>query len=197
VRVNPIYQKLRAELLETKTNIQTLTARLNETQRLLQAEVARAKKLYGGEATLAELTRDYEVNRDIYHDLLKRRENARVSKNLDVNKQGLTMRVQEPAVLPVKPSGLRFMHFVVAGLVLGTVLPLGILFAFQQVDPRLRAPALVQDRAGVPLLAATPRLVAPQQAARMEIGLNLLAFVVFLTLLFVAASGVLKMTGRL
>lgn len=197
VRVNPIYQKLRADLLDTKTSIQTLTARLEQMQELLNVEGARARKLYGGEATLAELTRDYEVNRDIYHDLLKRRENARVSKNLDVNKQGLTMRIQEPAVLPVQPSGLRFMHFAIASVLLGALLPLGMIVGLQQVDSRLRVPALVSKRAGIPVLAATPRLMAPREAVRMERGLKLLTGVVFLTLAFVAASGWLKMTGRL
>src|SRR6266481_1659403 len=126
VRVTPIYQKLRTELLETKTNIETLTTRLAENQQMLRTEVDRANKMYGGEATLAELTRDYEVNRDIYHDLLKRRENARVSKNLDTNKQGLTMRIQEPAVLPVEPTGFRFLHFVLAGVVVSLLLPIGL-----------------------------------------------------------------------
>jgi protein tyrosine kinase modulator len=197
VRVNPIYQKLRSDFLDTKTNIQTLTARLNETQQMLDTEVARARKLYGGEATLAELTRDYEVNRDIYHDLLKRRENARVSKNLDVDKQGLTMRIQEPAVLPVEPSGFRFLHFAIAGVALGILVPIGILVGLQQVDPRLRVPALVAERTGIAVLAVLPHLMSPRQERRMERSLKLLAGVVFITFAFVAVSGVLKLTGRL
>lgn len=197
VRVNPIYQKLRSDLLDTKTKIQTLTARLSETQQMLNVEIARARKLYGGEATLAELTRDYEVNRDIYHDLLKRRENARVSKNLDVDKQGLTMRVQEPAALPVQPSGLRFMHFAVGGLLLGALFPLGILLGLQQVDSRLRVPALVSARTGVQLLAVVPRLMTPRETRRTEWSLRLLAGVVFLTVAFVGVTGALKFVGRL
>ncbi|HEX9812790.1 MAG TPA: XrtA system polysaccharide chain length determinant [Burkholderiales bacterium] len=195
VRVNPIYQKLRTELLDTNTNIQTLAARLEETKLLLSTEIARAQKLYGGEAMLAELTRDYEVNRDIYHDLLKRRENARVSKNLDTNQQGLTMRIQEAATLPVQPSGLRFMHFAIAGVLLGALLPLGVLVALGQVDPRFRVPALVWERTGVPVLAAVPALMTPNQSVRLGRSLNLLAGVVLLTLAVVAVSGVLKLTG--
>ena len=40
------------------------------------------------ESALAELTRDYEVNRDIYQDMLRRRENARVSMELDRERRG-------------------------------------------------------------------------------------------------------------
>jgi hypothetical protein len=100
-------------------------------------------------------------------------------------------------VLPVQPSGLRFMHFALASVLLGALLPLGILFGLQQVDSRLRVPALVSKRSGIPVLAAIPRLMAPREAVRMERGLKLLTGVVFLTLAFVAASGWLKMTGGL
>jgi polysaccharide chain length determinant protein (PEP-CTERM system associated) len=194
VRVTPIYQKLRTELLDTKTNIETLTARLTETQQLLKTELERANKMYGGEATLAELTRDYEVNRDIYHDLLKRRENARVSKNLDANKQGLTMRIQEPASLPVAPSGFRFMHFVMAGVVGSLLLPLGILFGLQQIDSRARVPVLISERLRIPVLATVPRLVTPDEMVRTRRSLNRLAIAVFATVAFVVVAGVLKLS---
>ena len=50
---------------------------------MLNSELDRSRRIAASESALAELTRDYEVNRDIYQDLLKRRENARVSMNLD------------------------------------------------------------------------------------------------------------------
>jgi polysaccharide chain length determinant protein (PEP-CTERM system associated) len=197
IRAGPIYQKLRTELLDTKTNIETLSTRLVETQQMLETELSRAKKMYGGEASLAELTRDYEVNRDIYHDLLKRRENARVSKNLDANKQGLTMRIQEPAVLPMQPSGMRFMHFASAGMLLGVVLPFGVLIGFQQVDPRVRVSALISERNSIPVLATTPRLMAVTEVKRIERSVSWLAAVVVATILFVVAASMLKMNGVL
>lgn len=197
VRATPIYQRLRTELLDTKTNIETLTARLGELRQMLEVEEARAKKLYGGEAVLAELTRDYEVNRDIYHDLLKRRENARVSRNLDANQHGLAMRLHEPAVLPTEPSGMRFMHFAAAGLILGLGLPVGLLVALQHIDPRLRAPGIVTERMGLPVLAVVPRAVMISEVRKLERSLNRIVLVVLLTLAIVAYIGALKFTGRL
>lgn len=195
VRVTPIYQRLRTELLDTKTNIETLTTRLAETKQMLQIELDRAKKLYGGEAALAELTRDYEVNRDIYHDLLRRRENARVSKNLDTNKQGLTMRIHEPAVLPLQPSGLRFMHFAAAGLLGGLILPLGVLLALQQIDPRIRFPAIISERTGVTVLAAIPRFAMSSEVAQIDRSLNRLTMVVVVTVGAIVVVGMFKLTG--
>lgn len=192
VRVTPIYQKLRTELLDTKTNIETLSTRLAETQQLLKVEIERANKMYGGEASLAELTRDYEVNRDIYHDLLKRRESARVSKNLDANKQGLTMRIQEPAALPLQPNGFRFVHFVLAGLFLSVVLPIGALFGLNQIDSRVRVPVLMSEHLRLPILATVPKLLTPAEAVGMERSLSRLAIAVCATAVFIVVAGLLK-----
>ena len=96
-------------------------------QKMLRNEYERAKRIHGGEATLIKLTRDYDVNQGIYQDLLKRLENARVSRNLDMEQQGLSFKIQEPAKVPLLPTGVRFIHFAIAGIVLGIAVPFGIM----------------------------------------------------------------------
>lgn len=160
---NPMYQQLKRDLSQTQIQIDTLAARIGEARRQLQVELERGKRVHGGEATLAELTRDYQVNRDIYQDLLRRRENARVSMNIDRENQGLTFKIQEPATLPLQPSGLRFWHFIAIGMLLGIALPLGVLYAKIQIDQRVRLSALVAERHKVPVLATVPHLWSPAE----------------------------------
>ncbi|MCR4346515.1 MAG: hypothetical protein NUV55_04845 [Sulfuricaulis sp.] len=192
---NPMYQQLKQELSQTRVNIEMLAARIGEAKRQLQQELERGRRVHGGEATLAELTRDYQVNRDIYQDLLRRRENARVSMNLDKERQGLSIKIQEPATLPLSPSGLRFLHFVIGGLVLGVLLPLAILYAIHQVDPRLRIGSLISEKHKIPLLAVVPHLSAPAetQAVRRELAwLSLMVNGTILVVLVTAALRVAK-----
>jgi polysaccharide chain length determinant protein (PEP-CTERM system associated) len=160
---NPMYQQLKRDLSQAQVQVDMLAARIGEARRQLHVELERGKRVHGGEATLAELTRDYQVNRDIYQDLLKRRENARVSMNLDRDNQGLTFKIQEPATLPLQPSGLRFWHFIVLGVVFGVTLPLGGLYARMQLDHRVRVASLVTDRFKVPVLASVPHLWSPKE----------------------------------
>lgn len=197
VRTNPIYQRLRNDLLETKTNIEALATRMSETQHMLNIELDRARRVYGGEAALAELTRDYEVNRDIYQDLLRRRENARVSKNLDRDKQGLTMTIQEPASVPVNPSGMRYLHFALGGLMLGLLLPGAIILGLQHVDQRVRLPEVISDKLSVPVLASVRHLVTPEETVQNRRSYQLLTGAVAMTLGFVAMAGLLKAAGLL
>lgn len=190
---NPVYQQLKQELSQTRVNIEMLNARISEAKRQLQQELERGRRVHGGEATLAELTRDYQVNRDIYQDLLRRRENARVSMNLDTEKQGLTIKIQEPATLPLTPSGLRFAHFLAAGLMLGIGMPLGLLFVKLQLDPRVRVGAAITEKHKVPILGVVPHMWQPAeiQSFRRELGWLMLA--VNITLLAVAAAAVLRL----
>lgn len=167
---NPMYQQLRRELSQTKVQIDTLSARMTQARQQMQLELERGKRVHGGAARLAELTRDYQVNREIYQDLLRRRENARVSMNLDKENQGLTFRIQEPAREPTAPSGPRFWHFMLGGMVLGLVIPLGLIYAKLQFDSKIRIAPLVTERLGIPMLAAVPHFWFPQEttAARRE-----------------------------
>jgi polysaccharide chain length determinant protein (PEP-CTERM system associated) len=155
---NPIYQQLRREQAQNQSQVDALSARLSELQRQLQSEIGRGKRLHSGDARLAELTRDYQINRDIYQDLLRRRENARVSMNMDRERQGLSFKIQEPASLPLAPSGFRFLHFVLGGILLGTLVPLGFLFVRLQIDPRIRIGSEINVAHKLPIVAVVPHL---------------------------------------
>lgn len=157
VTANPLFHSLRGDLAQVRSDIAALRARVSENDALLDSELERGRRVADSEAALAELTRDYEVNRDIYQDLLRRRENARVSMNLDAERRGLTITVQEPASLPLRPTGLRFMHFAAAGMAVGIGLPLVLVFLLVRLDPRVRSPRqLAESLGGVPLLASIP-----------------------------------------
>ncbi|MGB7541246.1 MAG: XrtA system polysaccharide chain length determinant [Burkholderiales bacterium] len=191
---NPVYQQLRRELSQNQLNVEALKARIADSQQRLQQEMGRGRLLHSGDARLAELTRDYQVNRDIYQDLLRRRENARVSMNLDRERQGLTFKVQEPATLPLYPSGLRFWHFVAGGLLLGVAIPVGVLFARLHVDPRIRIGSAISDTHKVPVAAVIPHMWTPRELGGLRWELVLLTLAVVATVAVSAGLTVLRLT---
>ena len=174
-RLNPLYQELRSRLSETRREMAATQSRMAASQSLLDEELGRSRRIAASESTLAELTRDYEVNRDIYQDLLRRRENARVSMELDREKRGLTLRIQDPAAMPLRPSGLRLMHFAAGGLVLAMLIPLALLFAKVRFDSRVRSVRQLESRGGAyPILAVVPRYLTTRDR-RAELGRTLLS----------------------
>jgi protein tyrosine kinase modulator len=184
---NPLYQQLKQELSQTKTSMEMLSARISEAKHELQGELERGRRVHGGEATLAELTRDYQVNRDIYQDLLRRRENARVSMNLDKEKQGLMIKIQEPAALPLQPSGLRFI-----GLVLSVSLPLGVLYLKISLDPRIRVGIAFADKRKLPLLAVVPQLWSSAETQSVRRQVEWISFTIAGTIFVIGLTSVLR-----
>ena len=154
---NPLYGELKSKLAENRRQAAAVTSRINTSQALLDQELARSRHIAASESTMAELSRDYEVNRDLYQDLLKRRENARVSMSLDSEQRGLSFRIQEPATYPLRGVGLRLVHVAGAGLGAAALAPLVLLFGFVRLDPRVRSPYQVETASALPVLGTVPR----------------------------------------
>jgi hypothetical protein len=163
----------------------------------LTNELDRGRRVNVGEATLAEITRDYEVNRDIYHDLLRRRENARVSMNLGQTEQGPAFRIQEPANLPVQRTGLQLMHVLLAGCLLSLVLPAAFVFAKLTFDPRIRRPALIATDLKLPILAVVPRFTARSDLVTLKGEVGALLALMAASVLVFAALGILRSAGAI
>ena len=178
VTMNPVYQQMRLQLAAVRSDAAASAARVGASEAMLQAELERSKRIANSENVTAELTRDYTVNRDVYQDLLKRRENARVSMNLDAEQRGLTFLVQNPAVMPLVPSGLRFMHFGLAGLALSLAIPFGLLFALARFDPRVRSVAQLERATGFPVLATVPFYPTPRDRRREQLHNTMLVLIV-------------------
>lgn len=166
VQFNPAYQQIKTQLANTRASTAAAAARLSASEAMLQTELQRSARIANSENVTAELTRDYNVNRDVYQDLLKRRENARVSMNLDAEQRGLTFLVQNPAVMPLVPSGLRFMHFSLAGIALALAVPIGLLFGLVKLDPRVRSIERLEQATGLVALASIPFYPTPADRRR-------------------------------
>jgi hypothetical protein len=197
LRNNPVYQRLQADLYNFSTQIRTLEARIVDAKHKLEEELARSQRIQDVEAQFQKLTRDYDVNQTIYQDLLRRRENARVSMNLNTEQQGLTLRVTEPAYFSHQPSGPRLIHFAMGGVVLAATLPLGLLFGFLSIDHRVRMASAIAEETKLPVLEVIPHLATPKEARAGRRGLIWSVIIVFATLGVIAAVLWLRATGEI
>ncbi len=161
VALSPLYQQLKNELSQAKTLIATLATRITENQTLLNKELERARRIHDVEVKLAEITRDYGANRTHYENLLRNRDNAKDAMNKLLSQKGVSLIIKEPATLPQKPSGLRFFHFILGGILLGLLMPLAFIYALILLDPRIRSETIISEKFKLPVLAAIPQLNSP------------------------------------
>lgn len=160
-----------------------LRARIAQTEKEINAELERVREMADPSPELAELARERDVPRDLYQDLLRRLEYARLSLTLDEEGRGLSFQIQEEAAVPTRATGLRFMHFVAGGFLAAIALPIVLLLALVQLDPRVRSANAVQRSTGIPVLAAVPmywnssdqrQLVSDMRFALMAVGSSVL-----------------------
>lgn len=160
---NPLYEELRKNLANMELELSRQKNRQQSMEKILEGEYARAKRVAAREAELSELLRDNDVTRDIYEEMLGRKEKARLSMTLDVEGQGVTYKIQEPAVYPLDPTGLRFIHFVLVAPLLGLLLPVGLIVAYVILDPRVRSPSMLVQQLpeDVELIGVIPHINSP------------------------------------
>ena len=172
-----------------KVDVNAARRRLQRTEQQLEEERKRMERIAERQAELAELTRDYDVTRSIYEDMLERKERARLSMTLDIEGQGVTFRVQEPANFPIQPDGLRFLHFVMAGPLLGVLFPLGLLVVYVYFDPRIRFASSLESISSVPILGVVPHMSTPLTKRIMRTDVILLGlFVIVVMAVYLAIA---------
>lgn len=155
---NPVYENLKLQLAERTTSLAVQRNRLASLEKLLEEAFLRSERVAENQARLSELTRDYDVTRNVYEDMLQRRERARLSMTLDVQGEGVSYKIQEPASYPTHWDGLQLYQVGLAGPFLGSGMVLGLLTLLVMFDQRVRSPrtlnlALPET---IPLLTSVP-----------------------------------------
>ncbi len=133
------YAQIKVKLAEAEANVASLRARRDKIMQQLQALKASAEKVPKVEAELQQLNRDYDVIKQAYEQLVKRRESALISGDQDSSGGLANFRVVDPPRVdpqPVFPSRLALIGIcLLASLAVG----LGVCFALVEMFPTVRS----------------------------------------------------------
>lgn len=151
---SPMLQQMNVALSEAEAKVASLQARVAEYSTRVARLRTQSTQAPEVEAQLAQLNRDYEVNRENYQKLVERRESAKLSGDLSTATDMLTFRVIDPPTAPLLPSGpnrLRLFSLVFAG-----ALAAGLASAFlmSQVRPTFLSQAALREVTGLPILGS-------------------------------------------
>lgn len=156
VTFNPVYSNLQTQIAQIHGQLAAARATQSASQQQLEIELARSQKIAESSNELDKLNNTFNTVNATYQGLLKRREQARISMDLDKDKRGLTFTIQDPARMPLMPVGLRLMHFAAAGMLLGVGIPLALLFLIARFDARARSADALARATGLPVFASVP-----------------------------------------
>ena len=88
---NPLYEELRKQVAEADVNLRTQKRRMQSLVSLQEQEYERQQRIASNQAQLSELTRDYNVTKKVYEEMLQRKEAARLSMTLDIEGRALVI----------------------------------------------------------------------------------------------------------
>ncbi|WEF31786.1 chain length-determining protein [Pseudoduganella chitinolytica] len=189
---SPMLQQMNVQLSVEEARIASLKARVGEYSGRLAAMRSLSNQAPEVEAQLAQLNRDYAVNKDNYEKLVQRRESAKLSGDLSTATDMLTFRVIDPPAVPSTPAGPDRPRLYSLVLVVAMVAGLGTALLLSQIRPTFLSQHSLRETTGLPILGSIGMNWTEQQKVRRR--RRLYAFGVAVASLFTAYGGVLALT---
>jgi polysaccharide chain length determinant protein (PEP-CTERM system associated) len=179
---NPVFQQLRIALAESEANVASLRAKVVELESRHKQLQAAATRLPQVEAELAQLNRDYDVQKKNYESLLARRESAALANQMDTATGLAEFRIIDPPTVapnPVAPNRLLMLPALLAAS-----LGAGLLasFVISQILPTFPDARSLRELTERPVLGSVSLLqssavVGKQRRGALLFGGGLLALV--------------------
>jgi polysaccharide chain length determinant protein (PEP-CTERM system associated) len=165
---SPMLQQLQVSLSQAEARVASMQARVAELGARAARMRTRSAEVPEIEAQLAQLNRDYQVNRENYQKLVERRESAKLSGDLSSATDMLTFRVIDPPTAPTTPSGpnrLRLFSLVFVGAL---VAGLAVAFLMSQVRPTFLSQSALREVTGLPVLGSVGMNWTAEQTVRRK-----------------------------
>ncbi len=168
---NPFYQQLGIALAEAEANVASLRARVAELA-ARHAQLRQAVNMVPQvEAELTQLTRDYEVHKANYEQLLKRRESAEISEQMESKTEVIDFRVVDPPRVPSKPAYPNRPLFFSLVLLVAIGAGVALSFLVSQIIPVVPDRAALRSVADYPILGSVSMVWSDAQKRQRRRGL--------------------------
>lgn len=160
---SPMLQQLNVALAEAEAGVASMSARVEEYTTRYNRLQSLSNAIPQVEAELAQLNRDYLVNKSNYEKLLERRESAKISGELGSATDLMSFRIIDPPTVPDAPTGpdrAKLFSIVFLGALLGGI---GIAFVVSQIRPTFHNQTSLREVTGRPILGSIPMIWTDQE----------------------------------
>ena len=163
---NPVYEQLTLQLVALDTNLAKLRSQVERDQGEIAKWEELAKSVPEVGAELAKLTRNYDVIRKSYEDLLSRSEAAKIGNDVQTQTQTVKFRVIDPPITPPVPVAPRRGLFLSLVLLVGVAAGVAFAFVLAQVDDSVKSLSDLREFMTIPILGAISMVTVKVQEHR-------------------------------
>lgn len=150
------------ELQARLGSIDRRLAAAREQKQELESQIASANSRIEAvprhESELADLIRERDVTKWRYETLFERQQDVEVAGQLASSNLGLTFQIEEPARVPLQPSGPQRLRYVIMGLVVGLAVGLGLTLVAENTDTSFADVEDLRSFTTLPVLASIPSI---------------------------------------
>jgi polysaccharide chain length determinant protein (PEP-CTERM system associated) len=158
--LNPLYQDLQSQVFEIDAELSSLAARKTNMQKTISKRAKEIQEVPVARKELGILVQERDSLRAIYNNLLGRKGQSEVSKQMEIGNKTATFRIVDAAMLPkvpISPNLLKILLLAIAG---GIGSGIGLIYLLENMDGRVRDANFIGDL-GVEVLAVVPNLTEP------------------------------------
>jgi polysaccharide chain length determinant protein (PEP-CTERM system associated) len=163
---NPVFQQLKVSLAEAEANTASLRARVSEYEERYKRSTDLMKTQPQLETELAQLNRDYELDKRNYEQLVSRRDSAELSGDLDTAGSMADFRLVDPPRASSKPVAPNRLMLLPLGLLFALGGGLFAAFAASQIRPVFFDSKTLREATDLPVLGMVSLI--PNEARRLK-----------------------------
>ncbi|MEJ2452499.1 MAG: hypothetical protein P8047_17895, partial [Gammaproteobacteria bacterium] len=152
LQLDQVYQNLQISLKEAEINVSNIEESRTQQKQLIQKLQKQVDTVPEIEAQLSRLTRNYEITKAKYAELVSRLDSARISSQADKSSQDINFKVIEPPIVPVLPVGPKRLLLNSAAILAGLAAFFGVTFLILQLKPVFLTSKELTGLTGMPVL---------------------------------------------
>jgi polysaccharide chain length determinant protein (PEP-CTERM system associated) len=192
--VNPIYQELTQNMLQSESELESLSAKQKQLVAMLHERESELKNMPENKKILAALESERNAQVELYNKLVQRQGQSEVSKEMEVGDKSTTFRVVDPAVVPLQPFSPNRSKMFIMALFLGLAGGLGGVYVREGFDTTVRQEKALRDL-GLQILAVIPNIFDKENQEKKKKGDRLLYVVAGSYFLVVCMTALLDVMG--
>ena len=171
---NPAYTSLMSIRAERQANVQALQARKAALQSDISALIAAQADEPAVAAEANRISRDYEVLKDKYDELLKNREEMRLRGQVETERSAFQFEVIDPPTAPRNPAAPNRPLLLLGVLIVGLGIGAGVAFVMGQLKSSFTTADKLERMVDLPVIGTISRSMT--DAARVREKLRLKQF---------------------
>ncbi|PYR68301.1 MAG: hypothetical protein DMF88_09715 [Acidobacteria bacterium] len=177
---------------QTIASLDDQLAKLKEEEQAIRTTIASFEQRLEGaperEQEFALVTRDRQVAKDLYDNMLKRYDEAQLAASVETDRQGERFRVLESALPPEGPTGPNRFRLMLMGILLALAAAVGMVLTAEQFDASFHGVDELREFTSVPVLVSIPPIGPMPLKRRLLTGLATVSALAMIALIAAASA---------